>query len=212
MIKVKNIATEKVTQVKNVNLASDGVLVADVWAAKKSKKFFEIYPMMVATGTTRLLEFKGRKIECDILELASGYVLDTARTRKPRTKKSKQSSAEDKKSVQDMAYPYVSAWESGSATRQEIIVRMSNDNVPAEVVLLVMNAMNTPQGEQEPQPQPAPKNDSDGNANADDVEATLIKSLRALRGNGNTINKDEIRKIFAEELAKYASANPRQVK
>lgn len=89
MIKVKNIATEKVTQVKNVNLASDGVLVADVWAAKKSKKFFEIYPMMVATGTTRLLEFNGKQIECDILELASGYVLDTARTRKPRTKKDK---------------------------------------------------------------------------------------------------------------------------
>lgn len=87
-IKVKNISTGEVVQVKNVNIADDGVLVSDVWAPRKSKKFFEIYPMMVRTDRKRMIEFKGSAVECDVLELAEGWEVDTTRKqRKPRQPK-----------------------------------------------------------------------------------------------------------------------------
>ena len=88
MVKVKNISTGEVAHVKNVNIDSDGTLVADVWAPKKSNKFYTIYPMMVRTGETRTSDFKGSDVECDVLRLAEGWELDT--TRKARQPKAQQ--------------------------------------------------------------------------------------------------------------------------
>lgn len=100
-MKVKNTKTGEVVNVKNVNIDSDGTLIADVWAPKKSDRFFEIYPMIVRTGERREVPFKDTTVTCDILGLDDDWEVDT--TRKPRKPKTepKEDKEEPKREAKD---------------------------------------------------------------------------------------------------------------
>ena len=142
-LKVKNISTGEVVQVKNVNIADDGVLVSDVWAPRKSNKFFEIYPMMVRTDRKRMIEFNGSAVECDVLELASGWEVDTTRkSRKPRTQKvraSKPESKYTKAEIQDIAAMWINRCDGSNA--EQLVLEMKQSGVPFEAIELFVSSV-----------------------------------------------------------------------
>lgn len=107
-MKVKNILSGEIADVKNISKNADGLIVADVWAPKKSPRFFGIYPMMKPTGKTLQQPFHGEYIDCDVLELAEGWEIDTTRKpRKPKVCKPEPETQPDKQPTQPEQQPVI---------------------------------------------------------------------------------------------------------
>lgn len=178
-IYVKNIYTDEVTKVNNINNVN-GKLVASYQRPEPTRKFYEIYPCLRPTSEKNLNAV--HNIECRVVELVEGYELaKAAKVRKqPTPKKPKQKRQDEQTPKAD-------------TTPQTTESTCNNVDEVSKQIAAALQGL---------------KVQTQSSVNADDVRSIVRDELAAIpQGNGNA-KVYEVKVIGKAESAKVENPHP----